>query len=384
MIYRISLGLVGLLAMGWTALAAGEPSAMEGWSAKGAAQLDSDTGTFHGSGPSLRMTISDGSGGISRPIMPFPIAPFSVSGAVKVEGNFEFSQVAVQFFNASRKQVGWKPIAPLKSGKDWTTFQSEVTPVPEATVALLVVAAKGKGTIWLDEMAISTDGAPAAAPVVAEKPAVSEAAPLPVKVAADDSHLLYEGRFDLTNPKAPRCSWPASSVTLKFKGQTANVEMTGKANVRWQVYVDGQPTDVLINNGKPQVLALAKDLPAGEHTIQLLKRTEAMVGSASIAGFQLADGSELLAPDKPKRKIEVIGDSISAGFGDEAKDQYQKFTPETEHAGIAYGALAARDLGAEYMCIAWSGKKMWPNNTIPELYDEIIPTEPGKKWDFSK
>ncbi|CAN5459587.1 SGNH/GDSL hydrolase family protein [soil metagenome] len=211
-----------------------------------------------------------------------------------------------------------------------------------------------------------------------------DAIPLPVVVEANSPLLRYTGRFDFSDPKAPRCAWPASAVTLKFKGQAANVAMTGKSGVRWQVTVDGKPGPVLVNDGKPQVLSLAKDLPEGEHTITVLKRTEAVVGTATLTGFQLNEGAVLLQAETPKRRLEVIGDSISAGFGNEAKDQHEKFSPETENAGIAYGALAARAFGAEYVCIAWSGKKLWPDNTIPALYDLTLPMEPGSTWDFSK
>lgn len=212
----------------------------------------------------------------------------------------------------------------------------------------------------------------------------AEAVSLPQQIPANDPHLRYSGRFDFSDPKAPKCAWPASTVTLKFKGRAAEVEMVGKKGVAWQVSVDGKPAQVLTNDGNAQVLSLAMDLPEGEHTIALVKRTEPLVGTASIMGFRLNEGAELLQAEVPKRRMEVIGDSISAGFGNEAKDQHEKFTPETENASITYGALAARALGAEYVCVAWSGKKMWPDNTIPELYDRILPLDPGSQWDFSK
>ena len=42
---------------------------------------------------------------------------------------------------------------------------------------------------------------------------------------------------------------------------------------------------------------------------------------------------------------------------------------------------AAR-LGAEYECTAWSGKCLWPANSIVDLLDRVLPNEDGAaRWD---
>jgi hypothetical protein len=64
----------------------------------------------------------------------------------------------------------------------------------------------------------------------------------------------------------------------------------------------------------------ASNLPNTEHTLTLVKRTEASIGSCQFLGFEL--GGELLpAPARPARRIEVIGDSICCGTGDEAVNE---------------------------------------------------------------
>jgi hypothetical protein len=37
---------------------------------------------------------------------------------------------------------------------------------------------------------------------------------------------------------------------------------------------------------------------------------------------------------------------------------------------------------ADVTIIAWSGRKMWPNNTTPEIYDLVLPTRPAHAYDF--
>jgi len=353
-----------------------------GWTARGGATIARDSVVYKSQTASLRLDVNEGSGAAYQKLDPTPANEIKVRGSGRVEGTFEVAQVAFQSFDASNKQIGWKVISILKPGAEWTDFQTQFLPPPSATSVLLLVVGKGAGQIWLDD--VSVEGSADSAPATPTSQVVPEIAPLPMVIPADSPLLHYSGRFDITDPKAPRCAWSASTVRLRFKGTAANVSLQGSNGVRWQAYVNGQPGQVLVNNGKPQLLSLAKDLPEGEHDIVLLKRTEASVGTASILGFQINQGGELMQAKAPPRRIEVIGDSISAGFGNEAADQNEKFSPATENAGIAYGALAARALDAEYVCVAWSGRKLWPDKTIPEVYDRIIPQETDSKWDFGK
>src|SRR5207248_2231555 len=97
-----------------------------------------------------------------------------------------------------------------------------------------------------------------------------------------------------------------------------------------------------------------------------------------------ARGTLLPATPGPARRLEVIGDSISCGYGNEGKDQNEHFAAQTENACETYGFLTARRFGAGYACVAWSGKKMWPDNTVGEFYDRALPADPDSTWEFSK
>lgn len=56
----------------------------------------------------------------------------------------------------------------------------------------------------------------------------------------------------------------------------------------------------------------------------------------------------------PGRRILVIGDSFSAGFGNIAGANCSR-SADDENALLAFPALAARALGAELQLLAWSG-----------------------------
>jgi len=214
-------------------------------------------------------------------------------------------------------------------------------------------------------------------------PPPAATAPLPVQIPATDPRIRYIGRFDLRDPAGPRCQWPGSAVELRFQGTDLNARLKELGNDRYQIVVDGHVTQTLTPDNGEGLYRLASGLAPGPHTIEVFKRTEAFVGTTQFEAFQLAKAGRLLAlPPRPTRRMEVIGDSISCGYGDAGKDQNEHFSPATENAYLSYGAVAARRLGAEYACIAWSGRKMWPDYTIPEIYDRTLPLDPSSRWDF--
>jgi lysophospholipase L1-like esterase len=178
---------------------------------------------------------------------------------------------------------------------------------------------------------------------------------------------------------------------LRFEGNSVNVKLNenssgqgpGGGN-RYEIVVDGKPAMVIVPRPGEGTYRLASNLRAGEHTVQVFRRTEAFVGVTQFLGFQLNSGGRALEPNRPKRRIEVIGDSISCGYGNEGKSRDEHFSAETENAYRTYGAIAARAVDAEYVCVAWSGKKLWPDNTITSVYDQALPGDQASTGDFSR
>jgi lysophospholipase L1-like esterase len=215
--------------------------------------------------------------------------------------------------------------------------------------------------------------------------AVLPAAELPTKIPPDDPNITLIGRFDKRDPAGPRCAWSGSSIRVKFSGAAANVLLKDAGADFVQVLIDEKPTRVLALKPDQTVYEAAAGLSDGEHTLELFKRSEAFGSNIQLLGFQLEAGKKLLpAPPAAKRRIELIGDSITCGYGNESANQNEHFTPATENNYLAYGPLAARAVKADCVEIAWSGKKLAPDNTIVELYDLALPVDKASTWDFSK
>jgi len=248
-------------------------------------------------------------------------------------------------------------------------------------VSSLPITTAGTDTTGFAQATAATDLPPGAAATGIEQ---SEPVALPLKVSPMDPHLRTSGRFDWRDPAGPRCSWPGTGMQIAFTGRDINVLLKDSGEDYYNVVVDGGPPSILATKPGQERYALARDLPAGRHDVQLFKRTESFVGTTQFLGFELdGDASLEETPEPPGHHIEIIGDSISCGYGNEAHDPGEPSSPATENNFLAYGALTARELGADYSCIAWSGRKMWPDNTIPEIYRRTLPQDPTSTWDHS-
>ncbi|XXX78158.1 SGNH/GDSL hydrolase family protein [Sorangium sp. So ce134] len=218
---------------------------------------------------------------------------------------------------------------------------------------------------------------------------------------ADDSNILYSGRVDFSDPKRPRFSTPGVTIQAKFKGSSVAVTLDDEH--KWDMYFNY--IDVIVDDGparKIQLLAdateydVAADLPYGEHTVTVVKRTEASVGYAELLGFKF--GGEIQAPpQKPSRRIEFIGDSISCGSGIEAPNNSDRCQEDGwgqpyHNARLAYGPLVARQLGAEAHVTAVSGiglvrnySFMYDARPMPEVYGLLFPElEDSPAWDRTR
>ncbi len=220
---------------------------------------------------------------------------------------------------------------------------------------------------------------------------------LPVTVPATDPGFRFMGRWEPGEAGRPRAAWTMAGVVFRTEACAINLLVEDapswptatqpKAGNVLRVVVDGVQTSVVTLVAGSLRYPVARGLAAGSHTVEVLKRTEATVGELAWGGVELSEGGRLLeAPPAPARRILFIGDSVTAGYGNEAASQEEKYHPATVDGTRAFAALAAAELGAEPHVIAWSGKGVWRNadgslrDTVPALCDRALPARTGSLW----
>ena len=203
--------------------------------------------------------------------------------------------------------------------------------------------------------------------------------------------IRCDGRVGESAAHHPVLYWPGSSIHAGFEGSSISVVLNDRDGLAYyNAIVDGYDENPVVLDMKsgPHTYPIATGLSAGPHKIELFRRTMGTDGPTEFCGFELDDGAKLLAPPSaPKRRIEFYGDSITCGDGNEADDNAKDGNNAERNNYLAYGAMTARNLNAEYRCIARSGigiMKSWYDLVMPDYWYRLDPQDPDSRWDFSK
>lgn len=136
------------------------------------------------------------------------------------------------------------------------------------------------------------------------------------------------------DPNAPkRATWPYLAVFLDDIPQPLRRFEIASPNETWLLYQSRE---------------------AETHRIRIMKLTENNKTFLGIAAFT-AEG-EFLPTERPKKKrLEIVGDSITCGYGNLIKDPARHFYSVDEDGYLAYGPIAARALDFDWSCVSVSG-----------------------------
>ena len=181
-------------------------------------------------------------------------------------------------------------------------------------------------------------------------------------IRPSDPAIRYTGRIDNSNPDAPFLIYVCSQVEFRVTGHVLRVFIENIHSFyenRLGVIINGLESAVLLESGA-QVIDLSDRMTDGENHVLLFKRQDCC-HALVLHGFAVAEDAELLPlPPRPTRRMEVYGDSVSAGEVSEAEFACGQVDPEGHNGRYSNGYLSyswqtARLLGAELHDIATGG-----------------------------
>ncbi|HWZ92959.1 MAG TPA: SGNH/GDSL hydrolase family protein [Polyangiaceae bacterium] len=240
-------------------------------------------------------------------------------------------------------------------------------------------------------LAASAAGAPKPEPADAF-PLLGETCRAASTAKLDFSWVRVDGRSETSETGGLRFSWSGTALSFRFRGPQFQLELEDSGRNWFGVTLDGvDAKQKLSAYAGRRCYLVANHLAAGEHRVTITRLTEAMLGDSALLGANAGASGEILAPDaRPTRRLEVIGDSITAAYGVEGENRYCHFSPETENQALSYAAVLARRFNAELSTVAWSGKGIFSNRgstsdtiPMPVLWERTLPLHDDSHWDFS-
>jgi hypothetical protein len=211
-------------------------------------------------------------------------------------------------------------------------------------------------------------------------------------IPADNKGFVYSGRIDFSQPTAPSLSWPGSSIKANFSGSYLAIVLDDqKGKNFFNVIVDGDDSAPYVLEAKQgeHRYIISQVLADKSHSLEIYKRTEGEEGATQFKGLELADKAALLSPPKRlTRRMEIYGDSITSGMGNEGADNGVDNLLAEKNNYLAYGAIAARELNAELHTISQSGIGVmisWFDFIMPQFYNQLSAVgNYDSQWDFTQ
>ena len=220
-----------------------------------------------------------------------------------------------------------------------------------------------------------------------------------------DPRIVYTGRISFTHPDRPAWNYPGVQIIAAFEGTSLRMIAKPRSGY-FMAQIDlAEPFKVAFRGERDSVVTLATALPDGRHLVRLMYVIEGYEFFPEFWGFVLDKGRQLVPPPAlPSRKIELIGNSITCGYGNEGLKKEEGFDYATENHYYSYASIAARNLEAQHWVVARSGIGVYrnyngpktgnPESNMPAQYEYTgyawnpdlrkQPTFLREKWDFSR
>lgn len=188
-----------------------------------------------------------------------------------------------------------------------------------------------------------------------------------------------------------------AAITLIGDKTATDDKETNKA--RYAVYVDDEKIVDERMDCPEKTITLFNSDSVKTAKIRFLKLSEA---SESIIGIKNITADEIKPTESKKLKIEIIGDSITCGYGIDGKNELEDFSTATEDVTKAYSYKTMQALNADYSFVAYSGHGIISGYTgdgvkradqlVPPYYEKFAFSFGGtdsfnpleKQWDFNR
>jgi len=230
---------------------------------------------------------------------------------------------------------------------------------------------------------------------------------------ANDTNVKLLGRTFLLEDKL-WLSLSASGIEFTFEGKNLEVTILGSTAstlpdnrlnyARFAIYVNDSRVINCDLNEPVKIFQVIQEETPVKAVIRILKLSECAMSTMAIAPLSTDEDATITPTPKKERRVEIIGDSITCGYGVDDEDWSHPFVTATEDVTKSYSYRTIQALDADYSIFSTSGHGIISGYTdnpaiqmteqkVPDYYpyyglsydkfgEDIAPTT--LPWDFSK
>ncbi|SFU31962.1 Lysophospholipase L1 [Clostridium sp. DSM 8431] len=196
-----------------------------------------------------------------------------------------------------------------------------------------------------------------------------------MKFLLDDNNVKVMGRT-LYIDNVRYLNYSASAIEFEFVGKEAKVDICtngaeGEEQFRaWMaVFINDKFYKRFSLDKKEDIYTLYKGEKTERIKLKLLKLSEASFGNAGIKSITIDSEEGPYKTNEALKKIEIIGDSITCGYGIEGDIAIDYFTTAEENIVKTYGYKVAEHFSADFNLISYSSKGIITSSIDKDIDD---------------
>ena len=216
--------------------------------------------------------------------------------------------------------------------------------------------------------------------------------PASIHLGASDNLISRMGRAHTNQDQSQTFGFPGVTFVTEVEGSILNASLQSSGGNSW--------IDIIVDEEMPKTVKIGSQLTtielfnfpeSGRHRVEIIHRSENWHGNVTLKEFTLTGEGFFPAAKLPKRKILVLGDSVTCG---EAIDRVAGEEKNTRwwNARESYGMLTAKALNTQVNLVCWGGRgliRSWNGKTdeanLPDFYEFTVgDNNPAMKWDHSQ
>ena len=203
--------------------------------------------------------------------------------------------------------------------------------------------------------------------------------------------MRLSGRFDRSKPGF-EMFWSGAQARMLVTGSELQVEIEAACAALRRHYLSFEVDGLRAQTFAPlagrhwYTVFLGMD-PQKAHDVRITKETQPFFDESRVALTRLRTGGTFAPLPEPKRRIEFIGDSITAGEGGRGPVGFSEWLPMIFCSSDSYTRMTADALGADSQVVALSGAGVvaaWNNEprTVPAVYERLYGAASEQKYGF--
>jgi len=190
------------------------------------------------------------------------------------------------------------------------------------------------------------------------------------------THLLNDTLWMAYSASGAAFTFFGKSCTITLAGDSTSLSAGEKDNqTRIAIEVNGQRVVDALMDAPEKSFTVFEASEAQQVTVQVINLSESAMSTCAIKWISVDTEGRIQPTDPKPHRIEIVGDSITCGYGTDDLDPEHHFITATEDVTKSYSYKTLQALNADYGIVSLSGYGIISGYTATaeEKVDQILP-----------